>query len=321
VTALNPHFIIRPLNPQKDMPVVADLIEMCFGAQLDPDGFTYLAQIRKAAKDQRLIRWLYTAGEKVSYPLNGYVCEVNGRVIGNLSIIPYYWKREWYYLIANVAVHPDFRRQGAAHSLTAKALEHLRRLPIRAAWLHVREDNLPARRLYESFHFSARCLRDTWISSAAPGEPAGLAPGEAIEPPRREDWQAISDSLSAWYPPEVAWHLNFDLNRYKPGWLAAFMSFFSDEKTKQWTFRVNGQPAGAAILEKSSAYADQIFLAVPPQANGKATRALLPFIRASHSPERKLMINLPAHTLENTLPQAGFELSTRLFWMEIRINE
>ena len=121
---------IRPLNTRKDLLPVADLIEVCFGSQLDPDGISYLKQIRRAAKDPGQIRWTHAAGEYVSYPLNGYIFEIDGVIVGNLSLIPFYWKRQWIYLIANVAVHPDFRRRGIARELTQKALDHLQRLPI-----------------------------------------------------------------------------------------------------------------------------------------------------------------------------------------------
>ncbi len=311
---------IRPLDTHTDMLSVADLIEICFGSQLDPDGFTYLEQIRKAALDQRLVRWALTAGEMVSYPLNGYVCELDHQVIGNLSIIPFYWKHEWYYLIANVAVHPNFRRQGIAHRLTAKALEHLRRLPIRAVWLHVREDNLAARHLYVTFQFQDRCVRDTWVSSDLTNNLLRFTPGIQIGTPAREDWPSMKKYLNGLYPPEVTWNLGFDAERYKPGLLQNLVQMFSDEKLMQWSVKTGGQFAAAAVLEKSPSYADHIFLAWPPDGDERVITTLLPYIKANFSPTRPLLVNLPAHVAENALPQAGFELLTRLIWMEIRIN-
>lgn len=313
-------FRIRPLDTRTDMLAVADLIEICFGAQLDPDGFAYLELIRKAALDPRLVRWAFTAGEMISYPLNGYVCELDRQVIGNLSIIPFYWKREWYYLIANVAVHPHFRRQGIAHRLTAKALEHLKRLPIRAVWLHVRDDNLAARRLYESFQFQNRCIRDTWASSDISNNLSRFQPGMQIESPAREDWPELRQCLSFMYPPEVAWSLGFDLDRYKPGLFQNLVQMFADEKYMQWNVKIGGRFAGAAILEKSSSYADHLFLGCPPSPDERLITGLLPYIKANYSPKRTLALNVPAKFSENALRQAGFDLLTRLIWMEIRIN-
>jgi len=47
------------------------------------------------------------------------VCRIeNGRLIGNVSVSPANLPRSEGvgYIIANVAVHPDFQRQGFAHS-------------------------------------------------------------------------------------------------------------------------------------------------------------------------------------------------------------
>ncbi len=315
------NFHIRPLDTRKDMLVVADLIEICFGSQLDPDGAAYLEHVRKAALDQRLVRWSYAAGEMISYPLNGYVCEKDGQVVGNLSIIPFYWKREWYYLIANVAVHPDFRQQGIAHSMTAKALEHLYRLPIRAVWLHVREDNLPARHLYDTFQFRERYMRDTWISSEMTANLDRPVPGVLIEPPRREDWPSQLKWFSTLYPSDVVWNLDFDANQHRPGILAGLLHLFRDEKPLQWNVRIDGKFSGAGILKKSYTYADQVFLALPPDdGNEKVITTLLPFIQKNYSPNRKLMVNFPSRTAEKAFRQSGCDLVSRLIWMEIRMN-
>jgi GNAT superfamily N-acetyltransferase len=281
---------------------------------------TYLQQIRKAAIDQRHIRWTYAAGEMISYPLNGYVCEMNGMVIGNLSMIPFYWKREWYYLIANVAVHPNFRQQGIARQLTAKALDHLKRLPIHAVWLHVREDNLPARHLYDTFQFTERCMRDTWVSSETTDHLDRPTPGVQIDHVRPEDWPDQSKWLSNLYPPDVTWNLGFDVARFRPGILGYLRHFFYAEEQNQWAARIDGAFSGAAILHKSLAYADQVYLSIPADANEKVITRLLPFIKYNFSPKRQLLVNFPSRFAENAFLQSGFILISRLIWMEIKVT-
>ena len=54
----------------------------------------------------------------------------------------------------NVAVHPDFRRQGVARALILALIGELRKRGSRCLTLEVRASNDPARALYESLGFA-----------------------------------------------------------------------------------------------------------------------------------------------------------------------
>jgi len=51
----HPH--VRALNVIRDLPTVADLIELCFSNTLDNDGQRYLSDLRRASRDAGLTRW------------------------------------------------------------------------------------------------------------------------------------------------------------------------------------------------------------------------------------------------------------------------
>ena len=108
-TKEHPH--VRPLNVIRDLSVVADLIELCFAPTMDNEGQRYLSDMRRASRDDGFLNWASRVTETTSLPLTGYVWEQNGRIIGNASLIPFRDKGKRVYLIANVAVHPDHRRQ------------------------------------------------------------------------------------------------------------------------------------------------------------------------------------------------------------------
>lgn len=56
--------------------------------------------------------------------------------------------------ITNIAVHPDFRRRGAASELTKAVIEKAKELKLSFLSLEVRESNAAAISLYEKFGFS-----------------------------------------------------------------------------------------------------------------------------------------------------------------------
>ena len=75
------------------------------------------------------------------------VCRENGRVIGYLGTRTVLDECD----ITNIAVHPEYRRQGVARLLLSSLLKELR--DVRQINLEVRESNAPARRFYEAAGF------------------------------------------------------------------------------------------------------------------------------------------------------------------------
>src|SRR3972149_6106568 len=142
------HPNLRALNILRDLPQVADLIELCFSHTMDGGGQRYVQDMRRAGRDDNFLHWAARVSESASLPLSGYIWEENGRIVGNASLVPFRHQRQRIYLIANVAVHPDHRRKGIARALTQRALIHASEKKANAIWLHVRDDNPGAVKLY-----------------------------------------------------------------------------------------------------------------------------------------------------------------------------
>ncbi|MGE5299404.1 MAG: ribosomal protein S18-alanine N-acetyltransferase [Acidobacteriota bacterium] len=64
--------------------------------------------------------------------------------------------------ILDLAVHPDFRRQGIASALVTHVIEHLREEGVRFIFLEVRESNVPAIKMYEQFGFEEIGIRKNY---------------------------------------------------------------------------------------------------------------------------------------------------------------
>ena len=80
----------------------------------------------------------------------------------------------------NVAVHPDFRRQGIARHLISEALRLGKEAGCCRGMLEVRATNSPAKNLYESFHFTPYARRKSYYTN--PIEDAILMILEPLNP-------------------------------------------------------------------------------------------------------------------------------------------
>ena len=66
--------------------------------------------------------------------------------------------------ISNIAIHPDYRRQGFGKMLLAHLLEEGAAKGATVATLEVRRSNIAAQRLYESFAFKVVAVRKRYYS-------------------------------------------------------------------------------------------------------------------------------------------------------------
>ena len=83
----------------------------------------------------------------------------------------------------NLAVHPDFRRQGLAIQLIREALRLGREANCCRGMLEVRATNMPAQTLYKSFCFQAYATRKSYYTN--PTEDAILMTLESLIPETR----------------------------------------------------------------------------------------------------------------------------------------
>ena len=188
---------LHRFNPRRDLRAVADLVELAFAEELDSDGRRYIRQMRASARAPHM---LGLTGY-IPSALTGFVWYQGETLIGNLSMMPIKVHGRRNYLIANVAVHPDHRRQGIARALTLAAIEDARKRGGYAAWLQVRANNPAAVQLYRDLHFLEVANRTTWHSAALP--PRKREAGIQVRQRRGGDWKQQQRWLRLDYPQEL----------------------------------------------------------------------------------------------------------------------
>lgn len=309
---------LRPFDPRRDLEAVADLVELCFADTLDPDGREYLVRMRAAAKSPSFLNWASTA-EWSNPAMNGYIWQQDGRIVGNVSLIPYFIRGQRYFLIANVAVHPNYRRQGIARRLTEQAVAHARQRSAPATWLHVREDNQAAVDLYQSLEFVERARRTTWFSTPELAQPE-LPQGLRFTSPRRNAWEEQRSWLAQDYPDELSWHMPFRMNLLRPGLVGEFYRFLYNATIQQWALVSPSRLLGAVAWQTTVGYANALWLAAPPFSDERVIQALLVHARQHIPSARPLMLDYPARQYEQAIEKAGFTAHQTLIWMELKLS-
>ena len=309
---------LRPLNILRDLPGVADLVEKCFADTMDSEGRRYLQQMRRAGQDNVFMRWASNAVESVSMPLSGYVWEENSEIIGNVSLIPYRDTKKKIFLIANVAVHQDYRRRGIGRTLTEAAMRHAQSRHAAATWLHVRDDNPGAIALYLSLGFQELARRTLW--QAKPDRNATMdGLGITITKRAGRDWPQQETRLLRIYPELMNWYQPMPWQILRPGPGAFIYRFMMDYEVRHWAARAdNGTPSAILSWQAMAGMNDRLWASVAPQGSERALTALLLYARRNLPWRQTLMLDYPAGEYNAAIEAAGFHPHRTLLWMKLR---
>lgn len=308
---------LRPFDARRDLAAVADLIEFSFSATLDPDGRRYLQHMRSAARKKGLYRWSSMASDSNILSITGFVWEEDGKVIGNLSLVPFLNKGRRIDLVANVAVYPEYQRRGIARALTHAALEKSRERHASATWLQVRQDNQAALSLYRGLGFEARASRTTWV--AQPDSLRGdFDPGLWATHRKSRHWSRQKMWLDQNYPPALRWHFPLKMAAMKPGLGSALYRLFEELEIQHWCAQREREFLGILSWQRTRGYADHLWLAAPQEQEEAVLRTVIPYIRRDRNLTRPLSLDYEAGRAEETLRQVGFKPKATLVWMEVR---
>ncbi len=314
-TRAEPHPHLRPLSILRDLPAVADLIELCFSNTMDSEGKQYLQDMRRAGSDNSFLQWANRTANTTSLPLSGYVWEENGKIIGNASLVPFRHQKQRIYLTANIAVHPDFRRRGIARALTERAMQHAHEKKVNNIWLHVREDNPGAIDLYTRLGFIERARRTSWQAATDPHGPI-LQTDLTLTNRNSGDWPIQLGWLSQHYPDFLAWHRNWNFNALRPGLWNWLYLLFVDINVRQWA-AVRNNKMEAALAWIPYGRGESLFVATGARSDPAAVTALL--LQARRDLARShpsIALEFPSSEFDGAILAAGFKSVRTLIWMQ-----
>jgi len=309
------HPNLRPMSILRDLPAVADLIEQCFSSTMDSDGRRYVQDMRRAGNDNSFLKWANRVAESTSLPLTGYVWEEGHHIVGNVSLVPFRQNKHRLYLIANVATHPDYRRQGIARALTLRAMQHAHEKKVDDIWLHVRADNPEAIHLYETLGFVERARRTAWQAYTDANTPQ-VETDIAITNRYPRFWATQLKWLSRLYPDALSWHMNWSFSSLKPGLFNWLYLMFLDVNVRQWA-ATRKDDLLATLSWIPTGRGESLFAATGERSDPEALRALLTQARRDLSRSYPhISLEFPAGLFDDAIQAAGFKALRTLIWMQ-----
>lgn len=219
-------------------------------------------------------------------------------------------------MIANVAVHPDHRRQGIARLLTEKAIVHCWKRNAQSTWLQVRHDNPGAIGLYIDMGFMEQVRRTQW--QAAPDKNLVLDnPGTEIRSRSTAYWNLQRKWLERIYPEELSWYQPMPWISFRPGILAGISRFLMESDSRTWTAVSSAGLVGAVSWISNFGKSQPLWAAFPEELdNGTLTKLLL-HVRRSLAGHESLSLDLPGGLAEEAVQAAGFQARRTLIWMKM----
>ena len=305
---------MRVLNIFRDLPAVADLIELSFASTMDHDGQRYIADMRRASRDDSFLHWASRMTETASLPLSGFVWEENNHIVGNVSLVPFRDRGRRICLIANIAVHSDYRRRGIGRILTQRAMQYGWDKKTHALWLHVRDDNPGAIKLYTELGFQEIARRTSWIAKPDLHLPA---PDSDIKIVYRHSrfWPLQQGWLHRVHPGVLNWYHSLNINSLRPGFMNWLYLMFIDMNIKQWAAVRGDQLLATLSWMPYGGKSDALFAAAGTRSEPEALTQLL--IHARHALFNQLTLSLeyPAGEMTDAFLSAGFKERRTLLWM------
>jgi ribosomal protein S18 acetylase RimI-like enzyme len=309
---------MRPLNVLRDLSTVADLIELCFSSTMDNDGQRYVNDMRKAGRDEGFLRWANHVAETTSMPMMGYVWEEDNKIVGNASLIPFRDKGKRIHLIANVATHPEYRRRGIARALTERVIQQAREKNTTALWLHVRDDNPGAVKLYADLGFQEIIRRTAWTANPDSSLPKTDSDIQ-ITPRHPHFWDQQRDWLRRLYPDSIAWYHHWNFNALRPGFWAWLSNLFADNEIEQWAAMRNGELVATLTSAPHGGRSASLFLANAGRSTATeedAVKSLLVYARRALRHHSSLLFDFPGGEMTDVIAAAGFKPRRTLIWMK-----
>jgi GNAT superfamily N-acetyltransferase len=295
---------VRPVNLKTDLAPLADLIEVAFVDSMDSSGRAAVREMRALSRFGTGLSMLAGMSDLVQGIGLGYVWIQDGQLVGNVSIYPARAQPNMgqMWIIANVAVHPDYRGRGISRRLMLASLEAIRsrrgaRGAPPTAILQVEENNIPARNLYDSLGFVTNGTWRQWRRGGSVRIPPPLEHSSVyITRRRRGEWRAEYALAQRLRPYGLGWQRPLHKELFRRSLAGYFNDVINMRSTERLVIHSEDEQAIRASLWIEHAIAAnsiQLVLLVEPDYQGIYDEALINLATRRYSGRTPLTLEHP----------------------------
>ncbi|MFP3853674.1 MAG: GNAT family N-acetyltransferase [Anaerolineales bacterium] len=307
---------LRPIKPRHDMSAVARLIEVSFAGELDESSRRMVREMR-AFGQAGWLGWLIGRLflPPAAYP-QGFVWEEEGKLVGNASLLPVSSQSDRW-VLANVAVHPDYRRRGIARKLVMACLDLAKQRDARELVLQVRYDNEGAKELYRKLGFMELTTRTRW--KRRPSQSFGAGDEPNLREARSEEWDRLWLLAKELFPEGIQWPYQLRHDWFEPSPLPVFLA---PQQSRAWVLAGREDQVRAGLVARFSQdnRGWQLGLLVPPEYRGELE---IPLIRRAVYQLGPLgfpaVLSYPPGIVDDELELLAFRARRTLTWMGLTI--
>jgi ribosomal protein S18 acetylase RimI-like enzyme len=306
---------LRPVNARTDMLQMADLIGLAFEGELDTSGKVMLRDMRSFGR----LGWVGWLGACLLLPEaahpRGFVWVGSPGVVGNASLLRVEgYPRRW--VLANVAVHPAWRRRGIARALTNACLQEARREQADEVILQVNSERHAPQALYRDLGFVDQTMRRTWLRrNSVPVEDDPFA--ACVRPRRDEEWELDWEMARRQMPEGFIWPFPPRSGTYRP----PRPSGLAGPPVRHWVWWEEGRLiASLTALPRYVHDEWRLILASEPDGWGSVEAGLLRQACRELPASARMLLEYPPGRADTAIASLGFVPGRCLTWMRLDLR-
>lgn len=273
---------LRSLHLRQDLGAVADLIEIAFASTMDAGGRASIREMRMLSRLGPLVRIFAGLDRGIRALQNGFVWidPSTERLVGNVTVYQSHLDRIW--VIANVAVHPDFRRRGIAREMMKASMDFAGKENAKSVILQVEADNSGAQQLYEDLGFKVQRGFTRWRRRPYLDPPERLATMPDITLRSGREWKAelaLAEQVRPNHLGGLGWLKPNEISAFRSSIWTRLRNILNPTGIQRWIIRGSDKNLLASMWLQAafgSSYG-RVSLMVSPEQQGILEKPMLNF--------------------------------------------